>query len=128
MSAFTYGTSNEALVHELGRGRPKTTTDLLDIATKFVDGEDAVGTIFRKGKAPCHTGESTSGVKKNQHDRRDKRRRDGRPRRTENEVAAADRPLRPPSKADTSHFQKLMDEPCQNHGLPCGTSFGTASS
>jgi hypothetical protein len=33
MSAFTYDTTNEALVHELGRGRPKTTIDLLDIAT-----------------------------------------------------------------------------------------------
>jgi hypothetical protein len=33
VNAFTYDTTNEALVHKLGRGRPKTTTDLLDIAT-----------------------------------------------------------------------------------------------
>jgi hypothetical protein len=50
MSAFTYGTMNEALIHELDSGRPKTTADLLDIATKFADGEDAMGVIFRKGK------------------------------------------------------------------------------
>lgn len=40
MSAFTYGTTNEALIHELGRGQPNATTDLLNIVTKFVDEED----------------------------------------------------------------------------------------
>jgi hypothetical protein len=30
-------------VHELGYGRPKTTADLLDIATKFFNGKDTVG-------------------------------------------------------------------------------------
>jgi hypothetical protein len=41
--AFTYGTTNEAIVHKLGRGQPKTVADLFDIVTKFADGEDAVG-------------------------------------------------------------------------------------
>jgi hypothetical protein len=50
VSAFTYGTTNETLVHELGRGRPRTTADLLDIPTKFADWEDTVGAIFHKGK------------------------------------------------------------------------------
>jgi hypothetical protein len=46
VSAFTYDATNEALVHELGRGQPKTAADLFDIVTKFVDGEDAVGVFF----------------------------------------------------------------------------------
>lgn len=50
VSAFTYGTSNKALVHKLEQGRPKTIVDLFDIANKFVDGEDAVGRFSPKEK------------------------------------------------------------------------------
>ena len=46
MSAFNYGTTNEALLHELSRDQSKTTEDLVDITTKFIDGEDAVRAIF----------------------------------------------------------------------------------
>jgi hypothetical protein len=46
VSTFTYNTTNEALVHDLGWGRPKMAADLFDIATKFADGEDTVGAIF----------------------------------------------------------------------------------
>lgn len=60
LSAFTYGTTNKALVHELGHRRPRTTVDLLNIATKFTDGEDVVGAIFRKGKGPCDAGEPST--------------------------------------------------------------------
>jgi hypothetical protein len=42
VSAFTYSTTNKALDHKLGRGRPKMATDLFDIAIKFADGEDVV--------------------------------------------------------------------------------------
>jgi hypothetical protein len=48
---LNYVTTNEALIHELGRGRTKTTADLLSIATKFANGEDVVGAIFRKEKS-----------------------------------------------------------------------------
>ncbi|WVZ75390.1 hypothetical protein U9M48_023446 [Paspalum notatum var. saurae] len=64
VSAFTYGTFNEALIHELGRGWPRTTADLLDIATKFADGEDAVGAIFRKARPSRKDGKGTSGAKR----------------------------------------------------------------
>lgn len=57
VSAFTYDTTNEALVHELEQGRPRTTTYPLDLATKFADGEDAVRAISCKGKSPRETGE-----------------------------------------------------------------------
>lgn len=51
LSTFTYGTTNKALVHELGHMRPRTTVDLLNIATKFTGGEDVVGAIFERGRA-----------------------------------------------------------------------------
>jgi hypothetical protein len=85
VSAFTYGTTNEALIHELGRGRPRTTADLLDIATKFADWEDAVGAIFRKGKSPRDAGDP-SGEKRERREHPDRRQRNHRPWRNEEEV------------------------------------------
>jgi hypothetical protein len=60
-----------ALIHELGHGLPKITADLLDIATKFTDGEDVVWAIFHKGKTPQDVGE-TSGVKKERWEQPDR--------------------------------------------------------
>ena len=36
----------ESLVHKLGRKGPRTTKELLDIATSHTSGEEAVGVIF----------------------------------------------------------------------------------
>jgi hypothetical protein len=95
VNAFTYDTTNKALIHELDRGRPKTTANLLDIATKFVDGEDAVGAIFRKGKSP-HNSSEASNVKKDRQEHPDKHRRNHRPQRDEGEVATVSQPPRSP--------------------------------
>lgn len=89
VSAFTYGTTNEALVHELGQGSSKTIVDLLNIATKFVDGEDAVGAIFCKGKSSCDTSEQSSEKERQEHPH--KRRRNHRPRHDEGEVATLEK-------------------------------------
>jgi hypothetical protein len=40
-----------------GGGDRRQTADLLDIATKFADGEDTVGAIFRNGKGTHDPGE-----------------------------------------------------------------------
>jgi hypothetical protein len=42
--AFWDGTMCRSLVHELSREQPKTTKELLDIATRHASGEEAVGT------------------------------------------------------------------------------------
>jgi hypothetical protein len=94
VSAFTNGTTNEALIHEFGRGIPRTIANLLDIATKFADGEDMVGAIFRKGKSSRDTGK-LSGEKREHWEH---------PRRSKEEVATADWPLRPPAKNGGDHF------------------------
>ena len=53
IGAFLSGMTCESLVHKLGRKGPRTTKELLDIATSHAAGEEAVGAIFDrpKGKA-----------------------------------------------------------------------------
>jgi hypothetical protein len=53
MRAFLSGTTFKTLVHKLGRKCPRTTRELLDIATSHALGEEAVGAIFDRshGKA-----------------------------------------------------------------------------
>jgi hypothetical protein len=77
VSTFTYDTTNEVLIHELDQKRPRTTMDQLDIATKFADGEDTVGAIFRKGKGPREAGEP-NGERREHREHPNKRRRNHR--------------------------------------------------
>ena len=55
ISAFLSGTNYESLIHKLGCLKPRTTRDLLDVATNHASGEEAVGAVFNggwdKGKA-----------------------------------------------------------------------------
>jgi hypothetical protein len=46
IGAFIAGTTCKELVHELGRKTPVDASELLDIATNFASGEEAVGAIF----------------------------------------------------------------------------------
>jgi hypothetical protein len=41
IDAFTLGLRRGDLVEEMGRLKPKTVSDLMDIANRFIDGEDA---------------------------------------------------------------------------------------
>jgi hypothetical protein len=41
IDAFTLGLQRGDLVEEMGRSKPKIVSDLMDIANRFVDGEDA---------------------------------------------------------------------------------------
>jgi hypothetical protein len=41
IDAFTLGLQQGDLVEEMGRIKPKTVSDLMDIANRFADGEDA---------------------------------------------------------------------------------------
>jgi hypothetical protein len=50
VGAFLVGTTYKELVHELGRKGPRTTREILDIATNFTSGEEAVGVIFHNTK------------------------------------------------------------------------------
>ena len=50
ISAFLSGTTCESLIHKLGCLKPRTTRDLLDVATNHAFGEEVVGTVFNGGR------------------------------------------------------------------------------
>jgi len=68
--AFVSGTTIGDLVRELGRNRPHTIDELMDIVANYAVGEEAVGAFFSceggKGKSPADDDEGPSrGPKKN---------------------------------------------------------------
>jgi hypothetical protein len=52
ISTFWYGTTCHSLVHELDCEQPRTTKELIDIATQHTSGEVAVGATFTLVNAP----------------------------------------------------------------------------
>ena len=49
ISMFLFGTTCESLIHKLGCLKPRTTHDLLDVATNHASGEEVVGAVFSGG-------------------------------------------------------------------------------
>jgi len=62
--AFVSGTTFRDLVRELGRNRPQTIDELMDVVANYAAGEEAVGAFFNnecgKGKAPVDENEGPS--------------------------------------------------------------------
>jgi hypothetical protein len=52
IGTFLAGTTCRDLVSKLGRKTPTKASELMDIATKFASGQEAVEAIFRKDKQP----------------------------------------------------------------------------
>jgi hypothetical protein len=52
IGAFLAGTTCRDLMSKLGRKTPTKASELMDIATKFASGQEAVEAIFRKDKQP----------------------------------------------------------------------------
>jgi hypothetical protein len=52
IGAFLAGSTCQDLVSKLGRKSPTKASELMDIATKFASGQEAVEAIFRKDKQP----------------------------------------------------------------------------
>jgi hypothetical protein len=97
---------------------PRTTHELLDIASNHADGEEAVAATLNtpqgKGKQVVDHGEGTSSCFKKKK-KNDKRRRD------DNFVVSVERKASRP-KGNTGkptstrdHFEKLQDAPCPHH-------------
>ena len=115
IGAFLSGTTCESLVHKLGRKGPRTTKELLDIATSHASGEEAVGAIFDhlEGKARRDegAGEGTSN--------RSTKRKNKKQRSEDSLVAAANcKGGRKPTEDTPNHFEKLLEGPCSNHAFP----------
>ena len=62
VQAFLLGTSCRDLVRELGQNVPTTAVALLDIATNFTSGEEAVGDIFPDNDAKGKQRDKTPGA------------------------------------------------------------------
>jgi hypothetical protein len=56
IDAFTLGLRRGYLVEEMGRIKPKTVSDLMDIANRFADGKDAC--INKRTRSPEDDGET----------------------------------------------------------------------
>jgi hypothetical protein len=121
IGAFLAGTTCRDLVSKLGRKTPTRASELMDIATKFASGQEAVEAIFRKDKQPqgrqpedvleasTQRGTKKKGKKKSQA-KRDAADADL--------VAAAEykNPQKPPGGANL--FDKMLKEPCPYHQGP----------
>ncbi|RLN08395.1 putative prpol [Panicum miliaceum] len=115
VGAFISGTTFKSLVHKLGCHKPRTTRELLDIATNHASGEEAIGAIFigtqPTGKAKAKEPDETPASSKQGNKKRGNRRRPN-----PNLVAAVDRPAK--RKGGNEHFEQLLEKPCTNHGYP----------
>jgi hypothetical protein len=121
IGAFLVGTTCSDLVSKLGRKTPTRTSELMDIATKFASGQEAIEAIFRKDKKPqgrqpeevpetsAQRGTKKKGKKKWQA-KRDAADADL--------VAAAEHrnPRKPPGGANL--FDKMLKESCPYHQGP----------
>jgi hypothetical protein len=119
IGAFLVGTTCRNLVSKLGRKTPTRASELMDIATKFASGQEAVEAIFRKDKQPqgrqpeevpeasAQRGTKKKGKKKSQAKRADA-----------DLVAAAEHrnPQKPPGGANL--FDKMLKESCLYHQGP----------
>jgi hypothetical protein len=105
IGAFLAGTTCRDLVSKLGRKSPTRASELMDIATKFASGQEAVEAIFRKDKHP--QGRQQEDIPEAKRDAAD----------ADLVAAAEHRNLRkPPGEANL--FDKMLKESCLYHQGP----------
>jgi hypothetical protein len=108
-------------VSKLGRKTPIRASELMDIATKFASGQEALEAIFRKDKQP--QGRPSEDVSK-ASTQRDTKKKGKKKSQAKRDAAAADlvaaaeykNPRKPPGGANL--FDKMLKEPCPYHQGP----------
>jgi hypothetical protein len=118
------------LVSKLGRKTPNRASELMDIATKFASGQEAVEAIFWKdkqpqGRQPEDVPEASTqlGTKK-KNKKKSQAKRDA----TDTDLVAAaeyKNPRKPPGGANL--FDKMLKEPCPIIRGPSSTPLRSAS-
>jgi hypothetical protein len=104
--AFLTETTCESFVHKLGRKSPRTTKELLDIATNHDLGEEAVGAIFDHAKGKAKHDENIGEGGPNRLGKKKNKRSNG-----GSLVAAADRKGgRAATRETPNHFEKLLEK------------------
>jgi hypothetical protein len=121
IGAFLAGTTYRDLVSKLGRKTPTRASELMDIATKFASGQEAVEAIFRKDKQPQGRQPEDVPESSARHDTKKKNKKKSQAKRDATDadlVAAAEykNPRKPPGGANL--FDKMLKEPCPYHQGP----------
>jgi hypothetical protein len=121
IGAFLAGTTCRDLVSKLGRKTPTRASELMDIATKFASGQEAVEVIFRKDKQPqgrqqedVPEASAQRGAKK-----KGKKKSQAKCDATDADLVAAVEhrdPRKPPGGANL--FDKMLKESCPYHQGP----------
>jgi hypothetical protein len=118
IGAFLAGTTCRDLVSKLGRKTPTKASELMDIATKFASGQEAVEAIFRKDKQPQGRQQEDVPEASAQRGTKKKAKKKAQPKRDDVDadlVAAAEHrnPRKPPGGANL--FDKMLKESCPYH-------------
>jgi hypothetical protein len=121
IGAFLAGTTCRDLVSKLGRKTPTKASKLMDVATKFASGQEAVEAIFRKDKQPQGELKEDAPEASAQHGAKKKAKKKAQAKRNAadaNLVAATEHrnPQKPPGGAAT--FDKMLKELCPYHQGP----------
>jgi hypothetical protein len=121
IGAFLAGTTCRDLVSKLGRKTPTKASELMDIATKFTFGQEAVEAIFRKDKQPQGRQKEDVPEASVQRGTKKKTRKKAQAKRNAVDadlVAAAEHmnPRKPPGGANV--FDKMLKESCPYHRGP----------
>jgi hypothetical protein len=121
IGAFLVGTTCRDLVSKLGRKSPTKVSELMDIATKFASGQEAIEAIFRKDKQPQGRPKEDAPEASAQRDTKKKAKKKAKAKR---DTADADlvavvehmNPQKPPGGVNT--FDKMLKESCPYHRGP----------
>jgi hypothetical protein len=121
IEAFLAGITCRDLVSKLGRKTPTRASELMDIATKFASGQEAVEAIFRKDKQPQGRQQEDVPEASAQHDTKKKAKKKSQAKRDAADtdfVAATEHrnPRKPPGGANL--FDKMLKESCPYYQGP----------
>jgi len=127
--AFVSGTTCRDLVRELGRNRPQTVDELMDVVANYAAGEEAVGAFFSygggKGKSPADDDEGPSrGPKKNN---KNKKARPFQREALDDDLVTAVERKKPRGPIEGAIFDKRLKEPCLTMREGQTTSLKTAA-
>jgi hypothetical protein len=130
IGAFLAGTTCRDLVSKLGRKTPTKASELMDIATKFASGQEAVEAIFRKDKQPQGRQKEDDPEASVQRGTKKKTRKKAQAKRNAVDadlVTAAEHrnPRKPPGGANV--FDKMLKESCPYHRVPSSTPLKSAT-
>jgi hypothetical protein len=121
IGAFLAGTTCRDLVSKLGRKTPTNASELMDIATKFASGQEAIEAIFWKDKQPQGRQKEDAPEASGQRGSKKKAKKKAQAKRdaiNADLVAAAEHrnPRKPSGGVNT--FDKMLKESCPYHRGP----------